>query len=94
MFNAKFEEVISCLTYLLDFWREKRFKIYYDGNHCWSDEYDLGNSERSEKYDLIENYHEKETVKRIFNLDDKYSKIIDEYYENINTTNILFDVLK
>jgi hypothetical protein len=91
--NKFFKEYkkVNCLTYLLDFWHEyevtssQRFKIYYDGNHCWSDKYDLGNCKRSENYDLIENFHDKETVKRIFNLDDKYSTILDEYYTFISS---------
>ena len=73
---------MNCLTYLLTLWREgNRFTIFYDGNHCWSEIFDLGNCERSDNFDAIENYHNKETIIKIFNLNKTDAKTLTEYFE-------------
>jgi hypothetical protein len=72
----------TCLTYLLNVWRQgDRFTIFYDGNHCWSEKFDLGNCGRSDNFDAIETYHNKETVIKIFNLNKTDAKTLTEYFE-------------
>ena len=72
----------TCLTYLLNLWWEgNRFTIFYDGNHCWSEDFDLGNCERSNNFDAIENYHDKKTIIKIFNLNETDQKTLTEYFE-------------
>ena len=73
---------MNCLTYLLNLWRDgNRFTIFYDGNHCWNENFDLGNSERSDNFDAIENYHNKEIIIKIFNLNKTDAKTLTEYFE-------------
>ena len=84
---------MNCLTYLLDLWSQgHKFTIFYNGNHCCGvNEKKLFDLDGGFKKDMLngyadmylplENCHSKEVVKKIFNLDERYSKIIDEYYE-------------
>lgn len=85
---------MNCLTYLLQLWEQgHRFTIFYDGNHCCgvNDKklFDLNGTFKKDmllgegfRYEKLQNCHEKETVKKIFNLDNRYSKLIDNYYES------------
>ena len=84
---------MNCLTYLLQLWEQKhRFKIFYDGDHCCGVNenklFDLNGTFKkcmlygnADMYLLLERCHSAEVTKRVFNLDERYSKIIDEYYE-------------
>jgi hypothetical protein len=83
---------MSCLTYLLQMFSQgHRFLIFYDGNHCCGINekklFDLNGTFKKDvllggvfRYERIEKCHEKEQIKRIFNLDEKNSKILDEYF--------------
>ena len=85
---------MSCLTYLLNLWSDgHRFVIYYNSDHCIGvSETKLFDFNNQFKKDFLQGLcdmylpltvcHEKETVKKIFNLDERYSKLIDEYYES------------
>lgn len=88
---------MSCLTYLLQLLEQgHKFIILENGNHyigvndkkifelgdTFKKDLQLGYSLRGgNNYLPIEKCHEKETVKKIFNLDERYSKILDEYYK-------------
>jgi len=88
---------MNCLTYLLDLiGRGHDFDILYNGNHCIgvNDKkiFELGNTF---KKDIINGYsinggneyieilttHNKKTIKKIFNLDIRYSNILDRMYK-------------
>lgn len=85
----------NCLTYLLDLWqRGHRFKIFYDGCHAMSMNekkvFDLNNtfkkdflSGKGNRYILLEKSHNKETVRKIFNLTEEQYKILEDYYEYV-----------
>lgn len=84
----------NCLLFLLDLWqRGHKFKIFYDGCHCFAlnekKVFDLNNTFKKDflagkgnRYILLENSHDKETVKKIFNLTEEQYKILEEYYDN------------
>ena len=83
---------MDCLRYLLNLLADgHRFTIYYNCDHCFGVSetklFDFNNQFKKDfLYGLCDMYlplticHEKETVKKIFNLDERYSKLIDEYY--------------
>ena len=87
----------NCLTYLLDLWKSgHRFKLLYNGSHCVSANekriFELGNEFKkdlmrgfsargSNEYTPIELWHSKETIKKIFNLNEEDYKSLEEYYE-------------
>lgn len=85
---------MNCLTYLLNLWSDGcRFKIFYSSDHvCGINEkklFDLNGGFKKDflngygdMYLPLETYHDAETVKRIFNLDERYSILIDEYYKS------------
>ena len=82
----------NCLTHLLDLWLNgHRFVIYYNGDHCFAMNekkvFDLNNTFKKDflegfgfMYIPLKESHNLETVIKIFNLDEKYSKILEEYY--------------
>lgn len=84
---------MNCLTYLLLLWEQNhRFKIFYNGDHCYGVNekklFDLDGGFKkdmlngyADMYSEIKNWHSKEVIKKIFNLNERFSKIIDEYYE-------------
>lgn len=84
---------INCLTYLLNIWQKgQRFIILYNGDHTIGDDkgliFDFDYKQRGDinKYIPLEKCHEKETIKKIFNLDENYSKIIDEYFAYVKNS--------
>lgn len=84
---------MNCLTYLLNLWSDgHRFRIFYNSDHCCGvNEKKLFDLDGQFKKDFLkgvggvylplEGFHSIRTLKKIFNLDEKYSKIIDEYYK-------------
>jgi hypothetical protein len=84
---------MNCLTYLLDLWeRGHRFKIFYDENHCIGVNetkiFDLNNTYKKDilrqserKYLPLKYVHTKEQVIESFNLETKWIKILECYYE-------------
>lgn len=88
---------MNCLTYLLLLLESgHKFKILGNGNHYIGVNskkiLELGDTFKKDlqmgysfmggnSYLLLEKCHDKKTVKKIFNLDERFSKIIDEYYE-------------
>lgn len=84
----KQEYKVNCLTYLLDLWRKgNRFTIFYDGNHCWSESFDLGNCKKKDVYYTLEHFHSKDVVINSFELNLEDSKTLNEYYEFRATKN-------
>lgn len=83
---------MDCLRYLLNLHSDgHKFTIYYNSDHCFGvSEIKLFDFNNQFKKDFLQGLcdmylplttcHEKETVKKIFNLDERYSKLIDEYY--------------
>jgi len=83
---------MDCLRYLLLLLEQgHKFKIFYNSNHCCgvnkNKMFDLDNGFKkdmllgyADMYLPLEQCHNKETVIKIFNLDERYSKILDEYY--------------
>lgn len=89
---------MNCLIHLLNLWEQgHRFTIISNENHyvgindkkifelgnTFKKDLQLGYSERgANRYIPIESGGE-ERIKKIFNLDKKYSKLIDEYYQTL-----------
>ena len=87
---------MDCLRHLLLLWEKgHRFIILENEDHYIgvndSKIFELGNTFKKDlqlgyslrganNYLPLEKCHDKETVKKIFNLDERYSKILDEYY--------------
>lgn len=79
---------MSCLIYLLDIIDDGTYlDLFYNSDHFYATDldnriYDYDDKMRGDekKYLPIEQCHTKETIKKIFNLDENYSKIIDEYF--------------
>lgn len=76
--------MLNCLTYLLNLWaRGERFKILYNSDHCISDKgHDFKNTEVGDlsRYIPLEKTHNLETVIKIFELDERFSNLLEEYY--------------
>lgn len=77
---------MDCLRYLLNLFRRgEKIVILYDGNHCIGKQgdliFDYDHNQRGDetKYLPLKDWHSKETIKKIFKLDKKYSEIIDQY---------------
>ncbi len=80
----------NCLTYALNLWsKNNKLEILYDGNHVIAVEdglifdYDFRQRGDESRYLPLQKCHEKETIKRIFNLNEKNCKIIDEYFGHV-----------
>jgi len=80
----------NCLTYALNLWsKDNELEILYDGNHVIAVEgglifdYDFRQRGDESKYLPLQNCHKKETIKRIFNLNEKNCKIIDKYFGQV-----------
>jgi hypothetical protein len=83
---------MNCLTYLLTLIeREVDLKLFYDGNHVVGfglvEVFDFNNiwldGSNKHKYLPIEECHDSKTLKKIFNLNEDYSKILDEYFAEL-----------
>lgn len=86
---------MDCLRYLLTLLEQgHKFVILYDSNHCCGINetkiFDLNNQFKKDilkgdgfRYLPIEKCHKKEIIIRIFNLDERCAKVINEYYDNI-----------
>jgi hypothetical protein len=83
---------MDCLRYLLDLIDDgKNLELFYNGDHVYGVNedsliYDYNFDLRGYEYNYlpIEKCHTKEVLKRIFNLDEYYSKILDNYYVSEN----------
>lgn len=85
---------MNCLTYLLDLLKVGReFTILYNGDHCIGVNKKeiievnntfklslLSNSILSKNYSMIEDFHDLETIKNIFNLKPEETAILTNYY--------------
>jgi len=79
---------MNCLTYILDLIDEGYdLKVLYDSNHVVGvdqdnliHDFDINMRGDIFTYLPVEQYHTKEVIKKIFDLDERYSKIIDNYY--------------
>lgn len=79
---------MDCLRYLLQLWeRGERFKIFYDANHTYGlqngliFDFDFRQRGDESKYLLLEKSHNLETVIKIFELDERFSNLLEEYYK-------------
>lgn len=88
--------LMNCLTYLLQLWEQNhRFIILGNENHyigvndnkifelgnTFKKDLQLGYSLRGGNNYIPLEIGDKERIKKIFNLDERYGKILDEYYE-------------
>jgi len=78
---------MNCLTYLLNLWsRGERFNIFYNGNHVYALQngliFDFDYRQRGDesRYLPLEESHNLETVIKIFELDERFSNLLEEYY--------------
>ena len=86
---------MNCLTYLLQLWEQNhRFIILGNENHyigvndnkifelgnTFKKDLQLGYSLRGGNNYIPLEIGDKERIKKIFNLDERYGKILDEYY--------------
>jgi hypothetical protein len=91
---------MNCITYLLNLWHEgHRFIIITNEDHfvgvndkkifelgnTFKRDLQLGYSLRGGDRYMPLDVNSKDRIKRIFNLDDKYSTILDEYYAFISS---------
>lgn len=86
---------MNCLTYLLDLWRRgHKFQILYDSNHCVGVNkkkiFDFGDFLKKDflsgekiNYQRLEHSHSKETVVKIFKLNELDAKTLEEYYASL-----------
>ena len=79
---------MDCLRYLLNLWaRGEKFKIYYDSNHCFGLQnglvFDFNYRQRGDesRYLPLEESHNLKTVVKIFELDEGFSNLLEEYYK-------------
>jgi|688.fasta_scaffold2017112_1 hypothetical protein len=87
---------MNCLAYLLNLWADgHRFKIYSNSTHCFGMNekklFDLNGIFKKDFLDGIDStyislktYYDLERVKTMFNLNERHSKLIDEYYASNN----------
>ena len=83
--------MVNCLTYLLDLIDDgEELELFYNGDHVYAidvdyliHDYDFRMRGDESKYLPIEKCHTKEIIKKIFNLDENYSKILDNYFGSL-----------